>query len=294
MKITNQKGFTLVELIIALFLSAIVLAGMSTFFRSQQDTYIAQEEVAEMQQEIRAGLEIISRELRNTGHDMTPNKTAGAGFVVASPFQIQFTMDLIGTPVTNDPDGDILDANENMAFRLVTDADNNGVTDVGAANLSLGRDNGVGGLQDLISNVNAIGFAYAYDNNADGVLENKVVGAANQVIWAVPNGAGAWIDIDTNADGVIDATDAAPAPVGVATAAQLGQIRAVRIWILARASRTDPKYTDGNIYKVGANVINFPANTINGVLSVPPLEVNFRRRLLTANVRCRNMGIQIP
>ncbi|MFH0781614.1 MAG: PilW family protein [Pseudomonadota bacterium] len=280
MKTNSQKGFTLVELMIALFLSGILLAGLGVAFKSQQDVYIAQEEVAEMQQEIRAGLEIMLREIRNAGHDIDPAKlTAGVGFSVAGPFQIQFAMDLTGS-ATGDPDGDILDANENVAYRLSTDVDANGITDAGALDQSLGRDTG-GGLQPLTNNIHALGFAYAYDSNGDGVLETKVVGGTNSVIWAVPNAAGTtWVDLDNNGDGIIDANDADPLPatIGLADATRRSQIRAVRIWILARVSRADRSYTDTNTYKVGVNRINAPND-------------NFRRRLLTANVRCRNMGI---
>jgi type IV pilus assembly protein PilW len=293
MKNIYQKGFTLVEIMIALLLSGLVIAGMTTAFRSQQETYTAEQEVAEMQQELRAGIELMTRELRNAGHDMSPLKTVGAGFVAAGPYQVQFTMDITGTPVTGDPDGDIVDPNEDVTFGLMATPpaagiDLDGIADAGVINL--GRDTG-GGLQALVSNIHAVGFAYALDiNPVDGLIDTKVVGANNPVVWYVPDGAGNWIDLDTSGDGVIDAADPAPAAVGLALAPQLGQIRAVRIWMLARASRPDPKYTDSNIYKVGANVIN---DVANGVNVIPPVEVNFRRRLLTANLRCRNMGIPV-
>lgn len=294
MNFRTQKGFTLVELMIALLLSSLVLISLGVAFQSQQESYTAQEEVAEMQQELRAGLEIITREIRNAGHDMTPNKTAGAGFVVAGPFRVQFTMDITGAG--GDPDGDLTDADEDVTYALSGDANADGQPDAprfidvdGIANggaVTLARDTG-GGLQDLVTGIHALGFAYSYsdgdgDNNgvADGLVEMKPIGLDQQVVWAVPNGAGGWTDLDTNNDGIIDANDVAPVS-GLATAAQRDDIRAVRIWILARSSRPDPDYTDGNTYKVGANVIAAPND-------------NFRRRLLTANVRCRNMGIVIP
>lgn len=286
MNIANAKGFTLVELMIALLLSSLVLAAVGMAFRSQQQSYTAQEEIAEMQQELRAGIEIITRELRNAGHDMTPNKTANAGFIVATPFRVQFTMDL-GDGAGGDPDGDLLDADENITLSLVADANDDGIAD--AAISDLGRDSG-GGLQGLVTSIHAIAFAYAYDNNSDGAIEVKSVGGVDQIIWAVPDGAGNWIDLDISGDGNIDNNDPIPPVIAAALAAgtpllasagQLNEIRAVRVWILARASRFDPEYTDPNIYKVGANVIPAPND-------------NFRRRLLTANVRCRNMGIVIP
>lgn len=288
MKKNNQKGFTLVELMIVVLLSAIVLGAIAIFYRSQQRSYIAQEEVAEAQQELRAALEIASREIRNAGHDTDPGNSAGAGFIVAGPFQVQFSMDLTDDAGTGDPDGDILDPNENVTYGFspaplpddAGDVNGDGIADAGAA--AFRRESNGGGMQELSSNIQAISFAYAYDNNADGQLETKNVAGNDVVIWAVPNGAGAWVDLDIDNNGAIDNNDATPAPIGLANAAQLGQIRAVRIWILARASRPDPEFVDTTtIYKVGANLI-----------PVPAVNDNFRRRLLSVNIRSRNMGLQ--
>jgi prepilin-type N-terminal cleavage/methylation domain-containing protein len=293
MNFLNQKGFTLVELMIALLLSSLVLAAVGVAFRSQQKSYTAQEEVAEMQQELRAGMEIITRELRNAGHDMTPNKTAGAGFVAAGPFQVEFTMDL-GDGAGGNPDGDINDPNEQISYGLRVDAanfENDGEADAGVLVLPLGRRDGpaAANIEALTSNIHAIGFAYAYDGPGPGAIEVKNVGAGDQTIWAIPDGAGGWTDLDSwplpDGDGVIDVNDAVPgglaAPLSLpGDETQLRQIRAVRIWILARSSRPDPDYTDTNTYKVGANVIAAPND-------------NFRRRLLTANVRFRNIVIVV-
>lgn len=69
----NRNGFTLVELMIVVALSGVVLSAIYSLFQTQQRSYIIQEDVSEMQQEIRSAMEIMSRELRNAGHD--PQKT---------------------------------------------------------------------------------------------------------------------------------------------------------------------------------------------------------------------------
>ena len=286
MKTNRQKGFTLVELMIALLLSGLVATAMAFFFRNQQETYTAQEEVAEMQEELRASMEIISRELRNAGHDSTDKKTLVkndlAGILEADPFHIQFSMDLVGDPLDGGPDKDVDDANENVAFGLRVDAvtfDADGIADAGVTALGR-RATAAGNIEELASNIHAIGFAYAYDSDGDGDLETTDVGGEKLVSWAVPSGGGAWNALDSNNDGIIDAINDAIPAAGLATPAQLRQIRAIRIWLLARASRPDPKYVDSNTYKVGMNVI-----TPND---------NFRRRLLNVSIRCRNQGIQVP
>jgi type IV pilus assembly protein PilW len=75
---TNDKGFTLVEIMIALALSGIVMAAIYTAFLSQQRSYLAQEQVSEMQQNIRAGVDILTREIRMAGCDPDPNQEGGA------------------------------------------------------------------------------------------------------------------------------------------------------------------------------------------------------------------------
>lgn len=269
----SQAGFTLVELMIVVALSGIVMAAVYSIYIAQQKSYIAQDQVVEMQQNIRAALDLMEREIRMAGYDST--KTANASITVVRAGQMSFTLD-------NNDDGDTADLSEIIDYGFSDlanfDANRDGLPDNGGV-LSLGRQlGGAGGYQPVADNINAIGFAYAYDSNSDGQVE--VNATSTEISWAIPNGAGGWIDLDTDNDGDIDVNDAAPANVtGVATAAQRDQIRAVRIWILARAGREDPDYVDPNSYKVGANII-------------PAANDNFRRRLLSVNVKCRNMGLE--
>lgn len=282
MKMTEKNGFTIVELMIALLISGIVMGSIGTLFVSYQKQQTLQGEVTEMQQEVRVALEIATREIRHAGHDTTAANTAGAGFVVATPFRLQFTMDLTDNAGTGAPDGDVADANEDVtySFAAADDAGDNGIADAGVA--AFGRNSG-GGLQDISSNIHAIAFAYATDRTSNGMLELN--GVSNEVIWAVPDGGGGWIDLDTDGSGVIDAVDGqvVVVPGMLADATQLQQIRAVKVWILARTSRGDAGYIDNVNYKVGANLIN---------PSVVNANDNFRRRLMTVDVRCRNMGLQ--
>ncbi|GAG11101.1 unnamed protein product, partial [marine sediment metagenome] len=61
-------------------------------------------------------------------------------------------------------------------------------------------------------------------------------------------------------------------------------IRAVRIWMLARTGRGDDKFANTRTYTVGSKVItpNTDANLNND---------NLRMRLLETTVKCRNMGL---
>lgn len=102
-------GFSLIELLIAIAISGIVLGAVSSLFIMQNKSYSVQEQVAEMQQNARAAMDIMTREIRMAG-------PASTGIVSATANSINFTQDING-------DGDTADANENMTYAYDT-ADN--------------------------------------------------------------------------------------------------------------------------------------------------------------------------
>lgn len=63
--------------------------------------------------------------------------------------------------------------------------------------------------------------------------------------------------------------------------ATLSEIRSVQISVLARAGRVDPGYTNSNVYE----------NQRGDTIFTPPAGDNYRRKLLTAEVKCRNLGL---
>ncbi len=168
-RLTND-GFTLVEVLITLAIASVIMTGVYAAFKAQQNSYIVQEQVAEVQQNIRAGLDIIVSEIRMAGFD--PERTAGAGITTVAAGQISFTQDLNG-------DGDTLDTNEIVDYGFTpatsnpnydvardgvpdVDIDGDGVPDA----MALGRQSGgAGGYQSVVENIQAIEFRYL---DADG------------------------------------------------------------------------------------------------------------------------------
>lgn len=63
----NQQGFTLVELLVALAISGIVLASIFQVFSNSQTTYNVQQDVAEMQQNVRTAKLFLERDIRMAG-----------------------------------------------------------------------------------------------------------------------------------------------------------------------------------------------------------------------------------
>jgi type IV pilus assembly protein PilW len=88
-----QHGFTLTELIVAMAMAVIVMGALYSTFKSQQDSYVNQEVVAEMQQNLRAALYMMARDIRIAGYD--PSELADAGIVSAGPNSINFTFDIL-------------------------------------------------------------------------------------------------------------------------------------------------------------------------------------------------------
>lgn len=141
-------GFTLIELMIALAISGIVMGSIYSAYLAQQRTYLAQEQVVEMQQNIRAAMDIMVRQIRMAGYD--PSGAAAAGFTTAQVRQIGFTQDINGN-------GDTSDSGEMIDFGFSA-----------AAVPSLGRrTGGSGGYQSIAENIQAIEFLYL---DADGTV----------------------------------------------------------------------------------------------------------------------------
>ncbi|MGB6012954.1 MAG: prepilin-type N-terminal cleavage/methylation domain-containing protein [Desulfobacterales bacterium] len=144
----SNQGVTLIELMIGMTIFLLVLGGIYSTFQSQHKSYLMQEEVAAMQQNIRAAMFYLTKEIRMAGCDPTGN--AGAGIVTANANSISFTEDVRGDADGSDPDGATNDPNESIAYAL---SSNNLVRNTG------------GGNQVVAENFDALDFVYL---DADG------------------------------------------------------------------------------------------------------------------------------
>jgi len=68
MRIKNNSGFTLIELLLAIALGMVILAGLFRTFKVQQDSYVIQDQVSAMQQNLRAAMYMITRDLQMAGY----------------------------------------------------------------------------------------------------------------------------------------------------------------------------------------------------------------------------------
>jgi len=65
----KQRGLTLIELIVALVVGVTAIAGIYQMFIVQSRAYVVQDQVIEVQQNIRSAMEILVRDIRMAGFD---------------------------------------------------------------------------------------------------------------------------------------------------------------------------------------------------------------------------------
>ena len=155
----NEDGFTLVELLVAMAVSVIVMASIGYVYYTQQKSYVAQEQISAMQQNLRAAMYYMEREIRMAGFDPTQSDTPG--IQTASPNTMRFTLDITDDTDTGPPDGDTGDANEDITYSL---ADNDG-----------DGDNDLERNGNLIAeNIDALDFVYLDSNGAPTVSISNI------------------------------------------------------------------------------------------------------------------------
>jgi prepilin-type N-terminal cleavage/methylation domain-containing protein len=104
----TNRGFTLIELLVAMALGLVVLGAILTVFVSQSQTNAAQQEIAYAQQNVRAAMDLMVREIRNAGYDPLGNGFEVIPLATAVSIQIRSDIDV--------QDGTPDDANEDVTY----------------------------------------------------------------------------------------------------------------------------------------------------------------------------------
>jgi len=78
----DASGFTLIELMVALLISAIVLTGVMSIFSTNYQSYLLQDDTATMQENIRAGTILLERDCQMIGSGMIGIDNQEGGFTV--------------------------------------------------------------------------------------------------------------------------------------------------------------------------------------------------------------------
>ena len=145
LKLKNERGYTLQELLVAIPLGMLILGGVMTVFISQSRSYHAQEQINEMQQNARAAMDIMVREIKMAGYD--PTNIPG---FVALPTTIATQIRVVANL---NEDNDANDNNEDITYTY------------NAANDLIQRT--VGGTPTtLAENISDLEFKYLDENGA--------------------------------------------------------------------------------------------------------------------------------
>jgi type IV pilus assembly protein PilW len=161
LKLKKAEGFTLIELMVAIAIGMVVLAGVTTTFMSQIKFYTAQEQVNEMEQNARGALDVITRELKMAGYK--PNGGTVTG-VTYNTSQLMIEADVDGSGVIDN-------TNDSTIERIIYAFN--------SANKQITRKMGSGGtVQVLADNITAFDVAYL---KTDGVTNAAASSEVRQV-----------------------------------------------------------------------------------------------------------------
>jgi type IV pilus assembly protein PilW len=177
LKTCNNKGFSLIELMVAMAITTIVIASVFTSYSGQQESNLSQKQVVEMQQHSRAAMYIMAMEIRMAGYD--PDEVGGADIINAgdgsdSTEKLVFTYyneDAGSDGSDNDNDGSTDEAGENMQqveyylYDSSNDADN--LVD------DLGRRNGAR-LDVIAENIQNLTFTYLDVDGAQTAVISQI------------------------------------------------------------------------------------------------------------------------
>src|SRR4030043_599534 len=108
----SQKGFTLVELLVAMAIAGIVMAAGYSMYISQQKAYQTTEDVVALQQNLRSGMYFIEHDMRMAGYNPTRSSQAFSFTDVASN-RCTFLRDDLETP-----DGVLQNETERITYFL--------------------------------------------------------------------------------------------------------------------------------------------------------------------------------
>lgn len=288
----KDRGFTLIELLIALAITGIIGVSITTLYIRNLRINTGQISVVQVQQNIRATIDYLAREIRMAGY--IGNNAVTAGITTATEGRLRFTAFSEAAGAINDLDFML---NIDGSDGLGVDADGDGLLDGGINNSGTHltvQFGGAGGFQTLAENIHAIGFAYAL-NDGGNIRTYTTTAGTQAILWVIPDpsGGGNWMRLDTNGDGEIDANDDTDGnrkldlvdttividsdSSGVIDPVELSVVKAVRINLLGSSNRSAQDFVNQQTYVVGRHVL-LPNDSI-------------RRRLLTTTITCRNMGL---
>ena len=157
---SGERGFSLIELLIAMTVGLVVLGAVYSVFTIQNKTFSSQEDLVELQQSVRAGMDVMIGEIGMAGYDpLRVNSDTGTSndftAVPVSTSQLQIRADLSG--------GGVINTSNEETITYAYDATGKRITrNIGSGN------------QPFIENVDSFTFAYLKDDGNPATVAKDV------------------------------------------------------------------------------------------------------------------------
>lgn len=162
----KEKGLTIIELLVALVIFSMVIAGIYRVFVSQTRAYTVQDRVVETQQTIRSAMEVLLKDLRMTGYDSDSPDSKMDIITPLVPGTDQITIDYEFDNTTQYSIRYWRDAGSQTLRRQLTTIKDDGSSVAGA-------------VETLLENVESLNFTYGVDTDDDYAMNGGWIEAAD-------------------------------------------------------------------------------------------------------------------
>jgi type IV pilus assembly protein PilW len=291
-----ERGFTLVELLVAIAAGALLIGAVYNLFIVQNKSYAQQNQVAEMQQNIRSALSVLAAEIRQAGYGLGINGTymsSGGSVYAVTPSNSTTASDGITICYGINPDPN----NPDTAVTLtqpMTDSLSSPLVVSNATGFASGDSVIISDGQNAVSlvlNGNPSGNTLPYTATASNILPaggfpvgssvyklRTVSFRVNNTVLQMSVNGGSWQDLVNNIEDVQFAYRGTSTPSGawVDNPSPVNQttLNNIQLFIVARTELADPQYTGQR-----PTVRDRAAGSAD----------HYRRRLLSSTLRIRNL-----
>jgi len=309
----TNKGFTIIELLVAMTISLVVMGAIYTTFKSQQNSYIVQTQISSMQQNLRAAMYMLTRDIQMAGyytnfdsdtyamnwddldgdnetirsliHAFDNRNDGGGGDGIKDGTDLVVIIkaaESIQLAAGETASGNTVPASLRNVDNLVSGkcamlvkhdlstADFFQVQDdSGDMTLTISLDN-IYTQDDWIFRADVIIY-YVNDDLDHPCLLRKNLGSNETAQVVAENIDNLQLQYLLNDGSLVNDPHNPPTTSG-------SDVRAVKVFLLARTANIITNYTDPNTYNMGNNPIPNPND-------------GYRRKLLTSIIKTRNIGL---
>lgn len=271
----RNKGVTLVELLVVLVISGILMAALYRTFIKQQKTYTIQDQVVDMQQNVRVAFDRMTRELRMAGYGGGTNILSvfdGPNYVntFSQIIKLENNVNNVGT---NDDRITIIFADQVGVLSSNTPKNSTSVSVTNASSLfnnTTKKYLNLNGLNNyLISSVSGSSITIDATKHPTGLIEDHVATEPVYLVKAITYDLGTvdgkpTLRRNENTGGGAQALAENIENLQLTSSTDANGNTIIQVAITARTSISDPDYGSGGGY---------------------------RKRVLTSSIKVRNMGL---